>query len=142
MQTGMDLVNAIRSGQARPPAGISTLGLDSTHEWLTTVEPGHIEMTWDVETRYFNLENAVICSWLVALADQALFFATQTLCGDGESTRMASLQLDCVRSISGGKLKIVARVIERVHDRFYCECTMSTDDGLGARVSAIVDVVV
>jgi len=137
----MDLVNAIRSGQAVPPAGISTLGLDSTHEWLTTVEPGHIEMTWDVETRYFNLEHGVICSWLVALADQALFFATQTLCGDGESTRMASLQLDCIRSIGGGRLVIEARVNERVQDRFYCQCTMSTDDGLSARLSAVVDVV-
>lgn len=141
MGTGMQLVDAIREGRSDPPAGITTLGLDRTHHWLTTVEPGHVELTWDVEPAYFNLDGAVICSWIVALADQALFFAGQTLCAEGEGTRMASLGLDCIENIGEGALSIVAHVDERVGDRLHATCEMRTaDQRLAARVTAVIDV--
>lgn len=142
MATGMDLVNAIREERADPPSGIRTLGLDRTHRWLTVVEPGHVEMRWEVDDAYFNLESAVICSWTVALADQALFFAGNTLCGEGEGTRMASLGLDCIHNISSGVVTIDARIRERADDRMFGVCDFLLDDGrLAASVVGTMDVI-
>jgi acyl-coenzyme A thioesterase PaaI-like protein len=139
--TGIELVEAIRAGRAEPPPGIATLGLDRTHEWLTAVEPGRVEMVWEVEGRYANLEGAVICSWIVALADQALFFATQTACLPGEGTRMSTLQLECIHNVDAGPLRIVAEVDSRADDRFHGSCVMRTADGeLAARVTAVIDI--
>ena len=142
MTTGLDLVDAIRAGRATPPSGITTLGLDGTHHWLTTVEPGHVVMAWPVDDAHMNLEGAVISVWLAALVDQALFFATQTLCADGESTRMASLRLECLSNVEDGVLTVDGRVDERVGDECHCTCELRTSDGrLAAQAHAVVDIV-
>lgn len=141
MATGMDLVNAIRDGKAEPPSGIRTLELDRTHHWITSLEPGHIVLEWPYEDRYENLEGAVICVWIAALADQALFLASNTLCGEGEGTRMADFHLRLVRGITEGPVTIDARIRDRVGDQMVCQCEFLTSDGqLAATVDAIIDV--
>lgn len=140
MSTGMELVDAIRAERAKPPSGISTLELDRTHRWLTEVEPGRVVMIWKVEDRYANLEGAVICSWLVALADQALFFASNTICGEGESTRMRDLQFRHLRNIMAGSVTIEAVIDDRVDDDMIGRCSFTTDDELAAVVDVRIEV--
>lgn len=141
MLTGMELIDAIRRQEAEPPSGIRTLGLDRTHHWLTKVEPGVVELVWDVEPAYQNLEGAVICSWIAALADQALFFASDTLCGAGESTRMRSLQMECLHNITDGSVRIVGTVRGRTDDDLWCTCEFfDASDELLAHVSATIEI--
>jgi acyl-coenzyme A thioesterase PaaI-like protein len=141
MTSGPELIELIRAEKAEPPSGIRTLGLDRAHRWLTVVEPGHVELEWEVDGDHLNLEEAVICSWVAALADQAMFFASNTLCADGEGTRMSDLHLRCVRNITGGTVRIDARVRERVDDTMVCTCQLVGDDGLlYADVTAMIDV--
>lgn len=142
MPTGMDLIEAIKREEHDPPAGIATLGLAGTHRWLTELAPGRAAFSWPVDPAYANLEGAVICSWTVALADQALFFAGQTLCGEGTTTRMRSLQLDCVRNIDQGEVEIVATIDEQLSDKLFGRCEFRASDGsLLARVAATIDLV-
>jgi acyl-coenzyme A thioesterase PaaI-like protein len=139
---GMELVEAIRAERADPPSGISTLGLDKTHRWITSVEPGRVTLSWEVDDAYLNLEGAVICVWTAALADQAMFFATNTLCAEGEGTRMADLHLRVITNVTGGTLDIDARVLERVGDRMHAVCDFRDESGaLTAQVTAVVDVI-
>lgn len=138
---GMDLVNAIREERSDPPSGILTLGLDQTHRWITALDPGRVSFEWTVDEAHLNLEGAVICPWIVALADQALFFASNTLCADGESTRMADLHVRCIASITGGVAAIDAVVERRVGDRFACRCDFRQAGELVAQAVATIDVV-
>lgn len=141
MTSGRELVELIRAEKADPPSDIRTLGLDRAHTWITKMEPGHVELEWEVGEDHLNLEGAVICSWTAALADQALFFASNTLCAKGEGTRMSDLRLSCLRNITGGKVRIDARVRERVDDTMFCVCEFVGDDGLlYVQVTAVVDV--
>lgn len=141
MTSGLELVELIRSERAQPPSGIRTLGLDKAHTWIRKVEPGHVELKWEVDADHLNLEGAVICSWIAALADQGLFFASNTLCAEGEGTRMSDLRLSCLRNITGGEVRIDARVRERVDDTMFCTCEFLGEDGLlYAQVTAVVDV--
>lgn len=138
----MDLIQDIREERAVPPSGITALGLAGSHRWLTSLEPGRVEMRWPVDALHLNLENAVICSWIVAVADQAMFFASNSVCEDGESTRTADLQLRCVQNITAGVATLVASVRQRVEDRLHCACDVFLEDGsLAATVSATIDVV-
>lgn len=142
MATGMELVNAIRAGEAAPPPGIATLGLDRTHHWITSLEPGRVELVWQVEPAYANLEGAVLCSWLVALADQALFFAAKSLCGEAEETRMSALTFEALENVYAGELAILGVIDDRKADAFSGVCTMTLPDGtVAARVSATISVV-
>src|SRR4051812_13314317 len=100
----MEMIAAIRAERADPPSGIRTLGLEGTHRWLTVLEPGHATFEWPVDEAHSNLEGAVICTWTAALGDQVLFFATNTLCEDGEQTRMVRFSLDCLEPITDGVL--------------------------------------
>lgn len=70
--TGMDLIRSIKDGAQQPPPGIVALGLDGGDRWIQNFEPGLARMVWEVYPAYFNLEGAVICSWLACLADQAI----------------------------------------------------------------------
>ncbi|TFV88055.1 hypothetical protein E4P40_10520 [Blastococcus sp. CT_GayMR20] len=137
----MALVRAIRDEQAEPPSGIRTLGLDRTHRWLRSVEPGRVLLDWLVDDAYLNLEGAVICSWIAALGDQALFFAASTLCADGEGTRMAQFDVRLLENITGGSVAVEARVLRRVEDRLHCECSFTVDGDLKALMIATIDVV-
>lgn len=142
MSYGMDLIQDIRAGRATPPSGIVALGLDGSHRWLTTIEPGRAVMRWPVDAGHLNLEGAVICSWIVAIADQAMFFASNTLCQEGESTRTTDLQLRCIHNITDGLVTVTATVRERVDDRLYCWCEFILDGGrLAAAVTATIDIV-
>lgn len=142
MGYGMDLIHDIQNGRAAPPSGIIALGLDGSHQWLTRIEHGWAVMRWPVDATHLNLEGAVICSWTVALADQAMFFASNSVCQDGESTRTADLQLRCLHNIMDGLVTITAQVRDRVDDRLYCTCEFVLDDGrLGAAVTATIDIV-
>jgi len=142
MGYGMDLIREIREERAAPPSGIVTLGLAGSHRWLTDIEPGRVEMRWPVDASHHNLEDAVICSWIIAVADQAMFFASNSVCRDGESTRTTDLQLKCLQNITTGVATLVATVRQRVDDRLYCACDVFLDDGgLAATVTATIDVV-
>jgi acyl-coenzyme A thioesterase PaaI-like protein len=139
---GMELIDAIRQERSDPPSGIRTLGLDVTHRWLTQLERGRARFTWTVDPAYLNLEGAVICSWTTALADQALFFASNTLCEGGEGTRMADLHLTVFTDMTDGVIDIDASITERVGDRMFGTCTFTREDGtVAARVTAMIDVI-
>lgn len=141
MATGMEFVDLIRSEKSEPPPGIRTLGLDRTHHWITAVEPGHVELVWEVDADYLNLEGSVICSWTTALADQALFFVSNTLCAEGEGTRTADLRIRCLRNITGGKVRIDARVREPGDDTMFCTAELVGDDASRcAHVTAVIDI--
>jgi len=142
MATGMELIDRIRAGEAAPPSGITTLGLDRTHHWITHLSPGHVVLEWPVDDAHMNLEGAVICPWTAALADQALFLASNTLCGEGEGTRMADLHVRAIRNMTGGTVTIDARIESRAGDRMFCSCDFRLPDGeLAAQVSAVIDVI-
>ncbi len=136
MTTGKKLVDEIRAGRATPPPGIATLGLDVTHRWITVQEPGVTTFVWTVDPAYSNLEGAVICSWLIALADQALFFASNSLCNEGESTRMRSLRFEQSANITGGDVTIAARIVDREGAAMTGRCEFELEDG---SVAATVD---
>ena len=139
---GMDLVNAIRTEQAEPPDGIKTLGLDTTHHWITDLSPGRVVFKWTVDPAYFNLEGAVICSWTTAVGDQALFLASNTLCAQGEGTRMAQFSLENLSNITHGDLTITGLIDRRVGDRMWGTCTFVDSDGnLAARMNAQLDII-
>lgn len=138
--TGMELIEMIRAGKASPPSGIATLGLDRTHRWDLTVSPGQASFRWAVDERYLNLDDAVICSWLVALADQALFFAGTSLCADGESTRMDQISLRCFEDVKDGDVEFSARIDRRAGDRLFGTCDIAVGGALKAQVTATLDV--
>lgn len=138
----MARVGAIRARQAEPPPGIRALGLDVVHRWITRLEPGEVDLAWEVDGTHANLEGAVLCSWTTALADQALFFAGTSLCADGEQTRMAQLSLTCVENIRRGPVGIEGRVLRRDGNRMLGTCTFTSADGaVLAHVTATLDVV-
>jgi acyl-coenzyme A thioesterase PaaI-like protein len=137
----MELVAAIRAEKAEPPAGIATLRLDQTHRWITALEPGHVELMWDVQPEYANLEGAVICSWLAALADQALFFASRTLCGEGEETRTRRLSLDYAENVYDGQVTIRADIGRREGSALHGTCVMTVEGREVVRVDALIDVI-
>lgn len=140
--SGMKLLDDIRAGRADAPAGIKTLGLEGTHRLVTRWEPGAVDMLWPVDGAYANLEGATICSWLTALADQALFFASNTLCVEGETTRTLELSLTNLRNVTGGELRLEARILGRGDDRMIGTCTMRDADGeLAAVVNVTIGVV-
>ena len=139
---GMELIDAIRQERSEPPSGIRTLGLDGTHRWLTDLKPGVAEFAWEVDPAYLNLEGAVICSWTTALADQALFFASNTICQAGEGTRMADLHLKVFTDMKEGTVAIRAAITERIGDRMFGLCTFTLEDGtVAAQVTVTIDVV-
>jgi len=139
--TGMALVDAIREERTEPPSGIRTLGLDATHRWLRSVEPGHVVLDWAVDDAYLNLEGAVLCSWMSALGDQALFFAASTVCGEGEGTRMAEFGVRLLENITAGTVAIEARIVRRVGDRLFGECSFTVGDDVAALMTATIEVV-
>lgn len=141
MVTGMALIDAIRSETSDPPSGIRTMGLDGTHRWLESLEPGHARFRWPVDDAHLNLEGAVICSWIAALGDQALFFAATSVCRNGEGTRMVEFTTRTMANVTGGTLVIDARIDRRVADRLFGRCTFSNDGDLVAEVYATIDVV-
>lgn len=142
MATGMELVEDIRAERADPPSGIRTLALDGTHRWIRRLEPGRVELEWDIDREHDNLEGAVICSWTTAVADQAIFFAGTSLCREGEGTRMADLRLRCLRNIVDGPVTITSEILDRVDDRMFAICRFVLPGGeLAAEVTATLDVV-
>ena len=142
MSDGMSVIAAIRAEQAEPPSGIRTLGLDVVHRWITHLGPGAVDLEWEVDHAYSNLEGAVLCSWSTALADQALFFAATTLCRAGERTRMAQLTLSCLQNLTQGTVLIAARILPRSGDRLVGTCTFTTDDeSVAVLVTAVMDIV-
>ena len=142
MSTGVEKIQAICDERADPPSGIRTLGLDGTHKWITTLEPGHVEFTWPIDERHHNLEGAVICSWTIAVADQAMFFAGLTLCGEGEATRMSDLHFQAIDNITSGPMSVDARIERRIEDRMYGTCTIRDLHGqVAARAAIVLDVV-
>ncbi len=142
LSAGRDIINAIRQEQATPPPAIATLGLDAAHRWITRLENGEVDLTWEFDRAYTNIEGAMLCSWTTALADQALFFAGMTLCDEGEQTRMSTLTLCCLANITTGPVRIQARVQGRTGDRIASSCSFVLPDGsTAAVVTAVLEVV-
>ena len=140
--TGMQLIEDIRAGRASPPSGIATLGLDRAHHWLTEVSPGAITMVMPFAETHLNLEDALICSWLIAVADQAIFFATNSACAEGESTRMGSLRFEALANITSGDVTFLANVDQRIDDIMHCSCDIRASDGtVAAVVEALITVI-
>jgi acyl-coenzyme A thioesterase PaaI-like protein len=141
MTTGMQMIEAIRAERAAPPSGIRTLGLDLTHRWITDLGPGHVTFAWPVGSDHFNLEHAVICSWTAAVADQAIFFASNTLCGEGEGTRTTDLHLRALHNIGEGVVTVVCRIHDHTTERMFASCDFILADGrLAAQVTATLDI--
>ena len=139
--TGMELVEAIREGKPDPPSGIESLGLTGSHQWLTEIAPGAATMRMPFSEAHLNLEGALICSWLIAVADQAMFFASNAACASGEMTRMRRLTYEVMDDITGGEVTFAARVAERKGDLMLCECQIINVEGReAARVAAQIEV--
>lgn len=116
MTAGMKLIQSIKDGTQKPPAGIKTLRLDLGPEWIDHFEPGFARFYWNADPAYYNLEDAVICSWLGCLADQATFYATNTLTEEGEVTRVVTSQMSFFENITTGRIRIESRVQGRSGD--------------------------
>lgn len=137
----MELIELIRTERADPPSGIRTMGLDRTHRWITELAPGRVVMAWLVDDLHDNLEGAVICSWLVAIADQALFFASNTLCGEGEGTRTEMIALASHHNVTGGTVQVAASIDDREGDQMAGSCSFTLEDGtLAATVTATISI--
>ena len=142
MPTGPELLQAIQEERADPPSGIATLGLDGTHRWLERLEPGRALFHWDVDDAYMNLEGAVICSWIAAIGDQALFFASTSLCGENEGTRMAEFHVQLMENITGGTVTLDASIHRRTAERMFGECRFLDPDGsMMASMTATIDII-
>jgi acyl-coenzyme A thioesterase PaaI-like protein len=138
----MQLIEDIRAGRATPPSGITTLRLDRAHHWLTEVAPGVVTMVMPFDDAHLNLEDALICSWLIAVADQAMFFASNSACAEGEMTRMQSLRFETMANITSGDVTFVAKVDERVDEVMHCSCVIRASDGsTAATVEASIAVI-
>lgn len=138
---GMDIIQAIKDGTQAPPAGIVTLGLDGGERWIADFGPGHAQVRWDVDPAYFNLEGAVICSWLGCLADQAIFYATNTLLDAGKVTRIATMNMTYGDPVTGGTVLIDARVINHDDGQLISEARFTCAGKLVALATAVSRIV-
>lgn len=142
MPTGMQVIKSIKDGLQKPPEGIVTLGLDRGQRWIDHFESGFARMVWEADPRYYNLEDAVICSWLACLADQAVFYATNTLVEDGEVTRIRELSMTYLRNISSGRVVIESRVEGRSDNLMFTRVVfLNGEEGPAAMASATTQVV-
>jgi|GEM_PF-5951850 len=108
--TGAELLQAIIDERAAPPTGITTLNLAGTHRWLTSIAPGRAVFAWPVGSSHHNLEGNVLCSWTMAVADQAMFLAGCGLMGEGETTRMQHFSFSSVQEFGSGVVTVEAIV--------------------------------
>lgn len=141
MTAGMQLIRSIRDGTQTPPAGITTLGLDGGERWIEHFEEGYARVRWQTDPAYFNLEGAVICSWLACLADQAIFYATNTLLDEGEITRVVSLNMTYGEPVVGDEIVIEARVISRDPGGMISEARFTRDGTLVVLATAVSHIV-
>ena len=141
MLRGIRLIDATRQGKADPPTGIRTLGLDGTHHWIVDLGPGTTTFRWPVDPACLNLEGAVNCSWTVASADQALFFASNALCALGESTWTIEPNLSAFENITSGTIAGAAQVLGREGDTLLCRYDLTDYQGvLAASVDARIEI--
>lgn len=137
---GAELLQAILDERADPPSGIATLGLAGTHRWLTEIAPGRAVFAWPVGTSHHNLEGNVLCSWTVAVADQALFLAGCGLMHDGETTRMQHLSFSSEQEFGSGVVTVDATA-RRDGDVVHGRCTVGSGEQVFATVLATLAVV-
>lgn len=137
----MELIAAIKAGTQVPPAGIVTLKLTGGREWIESFAPGHVVANWDVDPAYYNLEDAVIAGWLACLAEQMVFYATNTLIDEGEVTRTVDFRLTYLENIEKGRVRMEARVDRREGNTMWVDVRfLSAGGALMTKAAATVEV--
>jgi acyl-coenzyme A thioesterase PaaI-like protein len=126
---GMKVIEQIRAGAQTPPAGITTLKLDRGFQWIESVAPGRVVARWTYDPAYDNLENATIAGWIACLAEQVMFYATNTLIEAGEVTRTTDLRLTYLENITKGVIRFEGWVERYADDTMWVECRFTDEAG-------------
>jgi acyl-coenzyme A thioesterase PaaI-like protein len=140
-QDGIDVIRSIKEGVQKPPAGITTLRLDRGWEWIESFGDGRAVAHWEVDPAYFDLEDAAIAGWVACLAEQVMFYATNTLIKADEVTRTVDLRLSYIERLRAGRIRFEANV-EKYEDRtMWVEARFFLPNGaLAVKAAAIVEV--
>lgn len=126
---GMKVIESIKAGVQVPPAGITTLRLDRGFEWIESISPGRAIAKWTYDPAYDNLENATIAGWVACLAEQVMFYATNTLIEAGQVTRTTDLRLTYLENITAGVIRFEGWVETYKNDTMWVECRFTDADG-------------
>ncbi|MBI5844196.1 MAG: PaaI family thioesterase [Deltaproteobacteria bacterium] len=76
-------------------------------------EPGRVWFTWTVDPAFMNPAGTLFGGYLSALADQILAFAVMTVLGPEEMFTTSDLRMSFFRPVTGGRLYVEGRVINR-----------------------------
>lgn len=138
---GLQVIEAIKAGAQTPPPGIETLKLDQGWKWIKEIQPGRVVARWDYDSAYDNLERATIAGWVACLAEQAVFYASNTLIDATQVTRTTSLSVELGEPIKSGYVDFEAEVETYENGTMWLACRFRFPDGrLAARASAVVKV--
>src|SRR5262245_25197310 len=129
MADGIDVIRAIKAGTQVPPAGIITLKLDLGWKWIDEFSPGKVKAHWEYDPAYDDLENATIAGWVGCLAEQIMFYATNTLIKDGQVTRTIDLRMSYLERIRAGRIGLEASVETYQGDTMWVEAKFRLPDG-------------
>jgi uncharacterized protein (TIGR00369 family) len=119
-------------GEAEPPF-VETLKVPYPDAW----EPGRVTATWPVDQRFFNERGVLFGGFLAALSDHILGMATMSVLEAGEAFTTSDLRTSFFRPVTGGTLKLDARVVHRSRNMVHVEVQfVREDDKLVAKATA------
>jgi uncharacterized protein (TIGR00369 family) len=133
MTFASDYMDQIVKGTAEPPPMVTTLKLPPIEGW----EPGRVWGTWDVDPAVFHAMGAVFGGYLAALADSFVSLAMFSTMPDDEVFTTADLRISFFRPVTGGKIDIVAEVLNRTRRMAHVEAVFVNDrDKIVAKATA------
>lgn len=139
--SGMKVIQSIKDGVQKPPAGITTLRLDRGWEWIESFGAGKAVANWEVDPAYFDLEDAAIAGWVACLAEQVMFYATNTLIEAGQVTRTVDLRMSYIERLREGRVRLEANVEKYENGKMWVEARFTLPNGdLAVKAAAIVEV--
>jgi len=133
MTWATDRLEAVRTGQAAPPAVVETLKLGTLDEW----GPGWARKRWHGSPEVLNADGSMFGGYIAALADQMLAFAAMTVVPDDAMFRTVQLQVQYFRVTRGEELTIEARVIAQSKATISVEAEFHNAGGIVAKASAV-----
>lgn len=132
MTWATDRLEAVRTGQAAPPAVVQTLKLGTLDEW----GPGWARKGWHGSPEVLNADGSMFGGYIAALADQILAFAAMTVVPDDAMFRTVNLQVQFFHLTRGEALTIEGRVIAQSKSTISVEAAFRSGDVLVAKASA------
>lgn len=118
---------------ADPPPMVRTLRMPGLDGW----EPGRVWVEWKVDPDMFHGAGAVFGGYIGALADGMLSLAAFSTLSDDEVFTTSDLRVAFFRPITGGVVRIEARVLNRGRRMAHVEATFTLEDGkLAAKATA------